>query len=199
MISVVNDWITSKSDWERNIMLKTARRGRNLSFKCYASVTIVIILHLWISYIKFQRSMHQPQRILIYQFNYLYNSQRSPNYEITFFIQLCSGLLVGITNCTIDSFVSIFLLHVCAQLINLRITLNNTINELVNKTMPSLTFKESLIAIVSRHEHLIRYLYVYIFNYLIAKNIQKFSVFIIVSYIYNKNKCIQYYLSKNFF
>nr|XP_012223780.1 PREDICTED: odorant receptor 63a-like [Linepithema humile] len=137
-------------------MLKIARRGRSLSLRCYISITCACMFHLWICYIKFRRSMHQSQRVLVYQFNYPYNSQKSPNYEITFLIQLCGGLLVALTNCTIDSFVSMFLLHVCAQLINLRVALNNTVDKLVNRTMSTLKFKEGLIAIVLRHEHLIR-------------------------------------------
>nr|XP_012223764.1 PREDICTED: odorant receptor 4-like [Linepithema humile] len=100
--------------------------------------------------------MHQPHRILVYQFNYPYNSQKSPNYEITFFIQLCGSIFAALTNCTVDSFVSIFLLHVCAQLINLRVALNNTIDELANRTMSTSRFKEGLATIVLRHEHLIK-------------------------------------------
>jgi len=157
MISVMNDWLTSKSDWERSTMLKIARRGRSLSFKCYMSITLTYMFYLWICFIKFRRSMHQPQRILVYQFNYFYNSQKSPFYEITFFVQLCGSLLVAVTNCSIDSFVSLFLLHVCAQLINLRTTLNNVVNEIATRTIPTSKFKESLSAIVLRHEHLIRY------------------------------------------
>ncbi|KAL6422768.1 hypothetical protein ACFW04_010758 [Cataglyphis niger] len=80
--------------------------------------------------------MHLPQRNLAYRFSYPYNIQKSPNYEITFFIQLSGGIYSAIINCTVDCYISILLLHVCAQLINLGTTLNNLVGELANRSIP---------------------------------------------------------------
>jgi len=156
----MRDWVTSKKDWERNTMLKIARRGRSLSFKCYVSSMCTVAFYVWFNLLKFRRSMHQFQRILVYQFVYPYNTQKSPNYEITFFIQLSGGTYAALINCTVDCFISIFLLHVCAQLKNLRIALNNIVDKLTDKSISTLKFKEGLAAIVMRHEHLIKYVHI---------------------------------------
>jgi len=157
MTSVMTDWINSKKNWERNTMLKIAGRGRSLSFRCYASSTLTISLYLCFNLLKFYRNMQHSQRSLVYHFVYPYNIQKSLNYAITYFTQISSGIYSVFINCTVDSFVSILVLHLCAQLINLRTTLNNLINELANKSISSLRFTKSLAAITVRHEHLIRY------------------------------------------
>ncbi|XP_032690551.1 odorant receptor 22c-like [Odontomachus brunneus] len=157
MSSVTTDWATTKSKWERAAMLKIARRGRSLSFKCYVSATCTITFYACFHLLIFFRNIHQPQRRLLYQITYPFSIQKSPNYEITYFIQLAGGIYAVFTNCAVDSFVSILLLHVCAQLINLRMTLNKLVEKLANKSILSSEFKKRLAAIVIRHADLIRY------------------------------------------
>jgi len=157
MTSVMTDWINSTNSPERKMMLRLARRGRSLSSRYYALATMGVSFYMCLNLLKFYRNIHHSQRRLVYHFVYPYNSQKSPNYEITFVIQLCGGLCTGLINCTVDSFISILLLHVCAQLINLRTALNNLVDELANKSISSSKFKEGLAAIAVRHKHLIRY------------------------------------------
>ncbi|XP_067210882.1 odorant receptor 4-like isoform X2 [Linepithema humile] len=156
MTSVMRDWVTSKSDWERNTMLKIARRGRSLSIRCYAWSTCTVSFYLCFNFLKFYRNIQQSQRSLVYHFVYPYNIQKTPNYIITYFTQMCGGIYTALINCTVDSFISILLLHVCAQLINLRTTLNNVVNGLADRSTSSMRFKDGLAAIAVRHEHLIR-------------------------------------------
>nr|XP_012223762.1 PREDICTED: odorant receptor 4-like [Linepithema humile] len=137
-------------------MLKIAGRGRSLSFRCYASSMLTISFYLCFNLLKFYRNMQHSQRNLVYHFVYPYNIQKSPSYVITYFTQISGGVYSVLINCTVDSFVSILVLHVCAQLINLRTTLKNLIDELADKSISSLRFTEDLAAIIIRHEHLIR-------------------------------------------
>jgi len=153
IISIMTDWMTSK-EWERNIMLKITRSGRNLSFKCCALATSSITCHISLQLLRFFKTIHQPKRNLVYQIETI---QKSPNYEITYFIQLFGGPCSAFANIIIDSFISMLVLQVCAQLINLRTMLNNLVNKLANKSISSITFREGLAAIVVRHDHLIRY------------------------------------------
>jgi len=157
MMSVVTDWMTSKNKQEQNTMLNIAKHGRTLSIRCYVISTCTVSFYVCLNLLKFYRNMHQPQRSLVYRFNYPYDVQKSPNYEITFFVQLSGGMYSAFINSTIDSFVSILLLHICAQLINLRRALNNLVDELAKGSMSSARFKKGLAAITMRHEHLIRY------------------------------------------
>ncbi|XP_011690953.1 PREDICTED: uncharacterized protein LOC105451922 [Wasmannia auropunctata] len=137
--SIVTDWITSTSNWERNTMMKIAKRGRNLSFTCWMSAASMSIFFITFYSMHFFKTIHQPQRHLIYR---LENIQKSPAYEISFVFQLIGAISSVMANYTVDNFVSILVLHVCAQLINLRTTLNNLINELANKSISSSIFKE---------------------------------------------------------
>jgi len=138
-------------------MLNIAKRGRTLSIRCYVASTCTVSFYVCLNLLKFYRSMHQPQRSLVYRFTYPYNVQKSPNYEITFFIQLSGGMYTALINSTVDSFISILLLHICAQLINLRSALGNLVDELAKGSISSSRFKKGLAAIIIRHEHLIRY------------------------------------------
>lgn len=149
----MTDWMTSKS-WEQKTMLKLAKSGRCLSFGYFIIVmgTILFASYLRLQYI-FQ-NIHQSRRYLPYRFDYI---QKSPNYEITYFIQFCGGMYAIFSNYSVDSFISIFLLHMCAQLINLRTTLNNFIDELNNNPTSSSKFRKGLTAIIIRHEYIIRY------------------------------------------
>ncbi|XP_018048220.1 PREDICTED: uncharacterized protein LOC108687119 [Atta colombica] len=153
MASIMTDWITSTSDWERNTMLKISRRGRSLSYRCCLSAACLTTFYLSLHLLKFFKTINQSQRNLVYRIG---NLQSSPFYEITYFIQLSGGAYSILANYTIDSFVSMLVLQVCAQLINLRTTLNNLINELVSKSISSSRFREGLAAIAVRHNHLIR-------------------------------------------
>ncbi|XP_029670083.1 odorant receptor 45b-like [Formica exsecta] len=156
MMSVMTDWINSTNKCERSTMLRFARRGRNLSFGCYALATITLVFYICFNLLKLYQNNHQPQRSLIYHFVYPYNAQKSPNYEITFVIQLFGGIYAALINATVDSFISMLLLHECAQLLNLRMALNDLIDELANKSISYTKFKEGLAAIAIRHKHLIR-------------------------------------------
>ncbi|XP_071632174.1 odorant receptor 4-like isoform X1 [Temnothorax longispinosus] len=192
MTSVVTDWMTSKNDRARNTMLNIARRGRILSFSCYVCSVCALSFYLFFNLRKFYRNMHQSQRTLVYGSTYPYNIHRSPNYEITFFTQLSGGIYTALINSTVDSFVSILLLHICAQLINLRTALNDLVDKLAEGFISSSRFKKGLAAITIRHEHLIRnaktvddcysaVLFVHMFAATFQLCFESFQVFMIIS------------------
>ncbi|XP_070156600.1 odorant receptor 4-like isoform X2 [Polyergus mexicanus] len=151
--SVITDWATSKRNWERSTMLKLARTGRNLSFGYFTTAICTILFIFFVRLGPVIRNIHQPRRHLVYRFDYI---QKSPNYEITCFIQVCSSSYAILGTCGVDSFISILVFHICAQLINLRSTLNNLIDGLSNQSISSSKFRKGLTAIVIRHKHLIR-------------------------------------------
>ncbi|XP_072754046.1 odorant receptor 4-like [Anoplolepis gracilipes] len=153
LASIMTDWMTSKSDWERNTMLKLAESGRSLSFGYYIFAIGTLLFGISLRTAFFLKNIHQPRRYLIYRFDYI---QKSPNYEISWFLQLFGGTYATISNYSIDSFISILLLHMCGQLINLQSALNNLIEKLDNKPISSSKFKKGIAAIIERHEHLIR-------------------------------------------
>lgn len=169
----MSDWMTSTNDWQRNTMLKIARRGRSLSFRCCMAAVGTIIFYLSFHLLRFFKNIHQPRRNLVYR---LESIQNSPTYEITYLIQLSGGTYSVLANYTIDSFVSILVLHVCAQLINLRTTLYNLVDELASKSISSARFREGLATFAVRHEHLIRYTGEFPAYYLILWSINNYSL-----------------------
>ncbi|XP_036139584.1 uncharacterized protein LOC118644668 [Monomorium pharaonis] len=82
----------------------------------------------------------------------------SANYSLLALCKLFGTWYHGkaMINSTVDSYISILLLHICAQLMNLRTSLNNLVNELAEGSISSSIFKKGLAAITTRHEHLIR-------------------------------------------
>ncbi|XP_018393413.1 PREDICTED: uncharacterized protein LOC108772390 [Cyphomyrmex costatus] len=159
----MSDWMTSTTNWERNTMLKIARHSRNLSLRCCMSAICLVTFSLSFHLLRFFKNIHQPRRNLVYRLEAI---QNSPNYEIIYIIQLFGGAYSVFGNYMIDSFVSVLVLHICSQLINLRMTINNLVNELANSSTFSSKrdrFRKSLAAIVIRHEHLIS-LYVYCYS-----------------------------------
>ncbi|XP_072753939.1 odorant receptor 13a-like isoform X2 [Anoplolepis gracilipes] len=151
--SIATDWTNSKNDWKRNAMLKLTKSGRNLSFGYFIVVMGTILPAYYVRLENVFQNIHQPRRYLVYRFDYI---QKSPNYEITCFLQICGSTCAMLSNYCVDSFISIFVLHICAQLINLRITLNNLIDKVDKKSIAFSKFKEDLAAIIIRHGHLIR-------------------------------------------
>ncbi|XP_018369324.1 PREDICTED: uncharacterized protein LOC108765228 [Trachymyrmex cornetzi] len=203
IISIMTDWMTSTKEWERNTMLKITKSGRNLSFKCYALTTSSITCHISLQLLRFFKTIHQSERKLVYRIDTI---QKSPNYEITYFIQLFGGMYSGFANSIIDSFVSMLVLQVCAQLINLRTMLNNLVNKLANKSISSLTFRKGLAAIVVRHDHLIKtvktidscyssVLFVHVLSTTFQMCFLTFQVFISTKMAYGVYECKWYDLS----
>ncbi|KAF3054576.1 Odorant receptor 097 [Nylanderia fulva] len=189
MASIMNDWMTSKTDWERNTMLRVAKRGRILSFKYFVAAMGTSIFAICFYLQAFFKSMNQPRRILAYRFDYI---QKSPNYEITFLMQILSGLFSVFSTYSVDSFVSILVLHICAQLINLRITLGKLVEQVTENSISSLTFMEGLSTIVKRHECLIRtaktinkcystVLFIHLFGAILQLCLVTFQVFTIIT------------------
>ena len=156
--STITDWMNAKSDWERNIMLRLARSGRILSFGYFIVGSSTLVFGYYMRFGYFFQNIHQPRRYLVYRFDSI---QKTPNYEITFILQSVGAAMAVMGNYSVDSFVSIFVLHICAQLINLRTTLKNLIDKLDHRSISSIKFRKNLTAIVIRHEYLIRYAFNY--------------------------------------
>lgn len=150
----MTDWMTSKSNWERNTMLRLARSGRSLSFGYFIVAIATLMFAYLLRSMIFLKTVHQPRRYLYYRFDYI---QKSPYFEITWFLQIFGATYAVLGNYSVDSFISILMLHMCGQLINLRTTLNNLIDKLDNRSISSSKFRKGLTAIVVRHEYLIRY------------------------------------------
>ncbi|XP_067205196.1 odorant receptor 43a-like isoform X2 [Linepithema humile] len=98
MTMIVHDWVKSKSRDERDIMMRRAQDARLIITFSYIvmglSLTILIVTSI---------------------FGYTL----SPQFELTFFIQCITLLMVALSYTGTDNFLGLLIFHICGQLENL--------------------------------------------------------------------------------
>ncbi|XP_018376850.1 PREDICTED: uncharacterized protein LOC108770056 [Trachymyrmex cornetzi] len=157
LLSIVNmmaeDWMAFKLDGERDVMIKRAQTARLIMMIGYIFLVIsfltVIILPCYgiqVMYAANITGVHKPLPLKTYHF---YNTNKSPQFELTFFIHILTTLLAGTIYICVDFFLILTVLHICAQLENLRCRLINLIS--------CKNFNKVLNNIVEIHLRLIRY------------------------------------------
>ncbi len=80
---------------------------------------------------------------------HFYDINKSPQFELTFFIHIITSLLLTIIYMSVDILLVLMILHICGQLENFRCRLNNLIS--------CKNFNKVLNNIVGTHLRLIRY------------------------------------------
>ncbi|XP_018376849.1 PREDICTED: uncharacterized protein LOC108770055 [Trachymyrmex cornetzi] len=157
LLSIVNmmaeDWMAFKMDEERDVMIKRAQTGRLIMMIGYALVVIgfltLIILPCFgiqVTHVTNSTGRYKALPLETYHF---YNTDKSPQFELTYFIQTVTTLLAAITYMSIDIFLVLTVLHICGQLENFRYRLINLIS--------CKNFNKVLNNIVTTHLRLIRY------------------------------------------
>ncbi|KYN07222.1 hypothetical protein ALC62_01814 [Cyphomyrmex costatus] len=157
LLSIINmmaeDWIAFKQDRERNVMIKRARMARLIMMIGYvivviAFLTVTILPCFGIPVIDIANltGLRKPLPLKTYHF---YNTDKSPQFELTFFIHSLTFLLASILHMCVDIFLVLMVLHVCGQLENLKYRLINLISYK--------NFNNVLSNIVRTHLRLIRF------------------------------------------
>ncbi|KYN05952.1 hypothetical protein ALC62_03126 [Cyphomyrmex costatus] len=180
LLSIINmmaeDWITFKQDKERNVMIKRAQTARSIMMIGYvlmviAALTITILPCFGISVIDAANltGVHKPLPLTPYHF---YNTDKSPQFELTFFIHSLTTLLAGTIYMCVDIFLVLTVLHICGQLENFRYRLINLISYK--------NYNKVLNDIVRTHLRLIRYLiavnfYKNLLDFMWAVNLHRFG------------------------
>ncbi|KAF3054313.1 Odorant receptor 067 [Nylanderia fulva] len=158
ILSIINmireDWMSlNLIDAERNVMIKRSRTAR--LFVIYLNVlfilTLIVVSMLpWFG-LSFRHvtNLTDQNRPLLLQTYYLYDTDKSPQFELTYLSQFISLLLAMIIYMSIDTFFVFVIFHVCGQLENFRRRLINLI--------PGKDFDKVLNNNVITHLKLIRY------------------------------------------
>lgn len=143
-----------KTSEERTVMLKNAKLVRKISIWCtiltQTMVTIYIVLRISMI-VKFSRS--DPARPMLYTAYFPFDITRSPIFELICVCQILSAYSATVSYTGSDSFISMLVLHACGQFQNLRERLKNLVNNPGEVKTPE-EFKNELIQIIKRHEHL---------------------------------------------
>ncbi|XP_018354231.1 PREDICTED: uncharacterized protein LOC108755613 [Trachymyrmex septentrionalis] len=160
VLSIVNmmaeDWMAFKLDGERDVMIKRARTARLIMINGYVILTIGIFTIIVFSYFGFAImyvTNSTDQRKLLPLETYHYDTNKSPQFELMFFIQTITLLLAGIIYMFVDIFLVVIVLHICGQLENFRCRL---INLILCKN-----FNKVLNNIIVTHLRLIRYEFIF--------------------------------------
>lgn len=155
----VDDWNRTKNERERSIMLSNARKARTISMLCTVMIQIMTTTYILLRIVmiaQMQRDQIEQDRTLICPAYFPYDLRRTT----TLFYLTCTGQILAAYSATvsytgIDSFISMLVLHVCAQISNLRSNLKTLADDRSTKERKTDdNFVKGLALIVKRHEHL---------------------------------------------
>ncbi|XP_036147442.1 odorant receptor Or2-like, partial [Monomorium pharaonis] len=117
---VIEDWLREKTAEERSIMIKHARIARIIiMFGCIMMVIacfLLIIPPMFGYTMRYLTNLTDPGRPFLVQTYYLCDITETPYYEIVFAAQAISIIMAAISYTGIDTFLSLLVFHICAQL-----------------------------------------------------------------------------------
>ncbi|XP_011704775.1 PREDICTED: uncharacterized protein LOC105460032 [Wasmannia auropunctata] len=156
VLSIINmmaeDWMSFKLNKERDVMIKRARIARLIMmigyvFTLMGFVTVTVPAYFGIQTTYAGNSTDRSKLLPIKTYHF-YNTDKSPQFELTFFIQSITALLAATIYVSVDIFLILMILHICGQLENFKCRLIN---------LPSCkNFNKTLNNIISTHLRLIR-------------------------------------------
>ncbi|XP_018392262.1 PREDICTED: uncharacterized protein LOC108771457 [Cyphomyrmex costatus] len=131
---IVKDWIKVKMEEERIVMLKQARIIRLLAI-CGALMILSTLVITFGSFLFGKTLRHVTNytdpigKPLPIQTYYPHDVSNSPNFELTYLIQVIGLTTSGLSYTAVDNFLGLLILHICGQMENLRLRLLNLGND----------------------------------------------------------------------
>lgn len=114
------DWIKTKTDEERDTMIKQASIARRIVvFGCIMMVLaiIIIIIPPCFGYsMRYLTNITDPGKPLLLQAYYLRDTTQSPYFEIAFVAQSAAVVMAAFSYTGIDNFLGLIVFHICAQM-----------------------------------------------------------------------------------
>ncbi|XP_039307784.1 uncharacterized protein LOC105193950 isoform X6 [Solenopsis invicta] len=157
LLSIINtiaeDWMAFKSNTERAVMIKQAQTARVIMVIGFVSTIIgclgaIVPAFFGIQIISVTNRTDQHKTLLFVTYD-LYDTDKSPQYELTFCIHTISLWFATNVYMSVDSFLGLLVLHICGQLKNFR-------RRLVNMTSCK-NYNKTLNDIVTAHLRMIRF------------------------------------------
>ncbi|XP_018060123.1 PREDICTED: uncharacterized protein LOC108694942 [Atta colombica] len=131
-LMMAEDWMTLKLDTERNVMMKRARTARLIVICGYVlmilAFTVIIIFPCFGVPFRRLTNLTDRDKPLPLQTYYFYDTDKSPQFELTLVIQAITIFLAAITYTSVDAFLGLTILHICGQLENYRSRLINLVS-----------------------------------------------------------------------
>ncbi|XP_067206068.1 odorant receptor 13a-like [Linepithema humile] len=121
---IAEDWMASKLDAERDVMIKRARITRMIVICGYILMILastgVILLPCFGLPFRRLTNLTDREKPLPLQAYYFYNTDKSPQFELTLIVQAMTIFLASIIYTSVDSFLGLAVLHICGQLENFK-------------------------------------------------------------------------------
>ncbi|XP_039307794.1 odorant receptor 43a-like [Solenopsis invicta] len=157
LLSIINvmaeDWMAFKSNTERTVMIKQAQTARVIMVIGYFIMIIGILGAVVPAFFGMQMmsttNRTDQHKTLLFVTYDLYDTDKSPQYELTFCIHTISFVIGALAFMSVDCFLLLLVLHICGQLKNFR-------RRLVNMTSCK-NYNEILNNIVTSHLRMIRF------------------------------------------
>lgn len=136
LLSIVNmmaeDWIALKLSTERDVMIKRARSARLLIIFGYVLMAFAFIMLMIFPcfgiQIRHVTNLTDRRKPLPLQTYYFYDTDKSPQFELTFLVQVLTISLSGIIYTSVDAFLGLVVFHICGQLENFRHRIVNLVS-----------------------------------------------------------------------
>lgn len=129
---MAEDWMVLKLDAERDVMMKRARTARLIVICGYVlmilAFTMIIVFPCFGLPFRRLTNLTDQDKPLPLQTYYFYDTDKSPQFELTFVIQAMTIFLAAITYTSVDAFLGLAVLHICGQLENFRCRLINLVS-----------------------------------------------------------------------
>ncbi|XP_067206064.1 odorant receptor 22c-like [Linepithema humile] len=150
---MAEDWMYLSVDAERHVMIKQAQIARLFTIYEYSMGTFAIIILTVLPsfglHFRLLTNLTDRDRVLPIQAYYFYDTDKSPQFELTLaaqFISMCFNIIIYVS---VDTFFMFTIFHICSQLKNFRFRLLDL--NLYND------FNSALRYIVGTHLRLIRF------------------------------------------
>ncbi|KAF3054306.1 Odorant receptor 100 [Nylanderia fulva] len=129
---MAEDWMALKLSVERDVMIKYAKTSRLFVICTYAVTLSAFILLIVPSCIgqptRYVTNLTDRNKPLPMQTYYFYDTDKSPQFELTFLTQALTLILGLYVYLSVDAFLVLLVLHVCGQLENLKHRLVNLVS-----------------------------------------------------------------------
>ncbi|KAK9309153.1 hypothetical protein QLX08_001110 [Tetragonisca angustula] len=153
---MLDDWTEPIANHDRQTMMRNAKISRMISIVCstltYFMLLAFISLQIWSN---MQNASEADLGGLLHPATFPYDTNKSPNFEITWLGQFMGTVLTAICYSCFDTFLAVLVLHLCGQLTVLRLALEDLANS--TKCTNYTRFHEQLGIIVNRHNQLFRF------------------------------------------
>jgi len=114
---MAEDWMAPKIDAERNVMIKRAQTARLIVIWGYVLMIFAFILTIVFPCfgLPFRRltNLTDRDRTLPLQTYYFYDTDKSPQFELTLLAQAMMSFLTAIIYTSVDAFLGLTILHIC--------------------------------------------------------------------------------------